>query len=352
MKNNICKIGILTGGGDCPGLNSVIKSIVNEASLMNIDVVGIKHGWRGLISNNDNNFILLKNKNVCHIDAYGGTVLGTSRVNPYSDYKYIKCIQDNLNKHCIDGLIVVGGEDTLNVANRLYKEKVVDVVCVPKTIDFDLNITEYTIGFESAIQSVTNYVDILRTTAQSHSRIFIVEVMGRHAGHLAIQSAISTSAVAVLIPEYDFYIKEVCNIIQQQKDMHMCSCILIVSEGAKPINYKNFVLDTKLDAFGHERLGGISAWLANQISNYTDKEVRSVNLSHLQRGGVPSSYDRRMGMIFGKYALNAIMCRNYGQVVILFQGQIKLVPINDVIKELKIVNIYKSYNTKLYKPII
>jgi 6-phosphofructokinase 1 len=341
-------IGSLTGGGDCPGLNPAIKAATKKALESGFKVVGLREGWRGLLDPSleplNLNFDAVR-----HIDRQGGTILGTSRTNPFkvtNGPELVLKTMSNLNLHA---LIAIGGEDTLGVAAKLYEQHKLRVIGIPKTIDRDLSYTDYSLGFESALQVITDSVDSLRSTAESHARIFVVEVMGRHAGHLALRGGISSASSVILIPEWSFEIDHVCELLVARKQRGVRYSIVMVAEGAMVKGADMATLSQETDAFGHVRLGGIGHFLATQIEERAKLESRAVVLSHLQRGGKPVSYDRRMGFYFGVAAVEAALDGHYGKMVALKNGRLVLAPIYDAVKELRTVNIEQSYDTKNYR---
>lgn len=347
---NIKRIGILTGGGDCPGLNPAIKAVVTKAFMSGItEVVGIKDGWRGLVEPEISGTIKLDPDVVRHIDRQGGTMLGTSRTNPFkfSDgpEKLKKCWKDLQ----LDALIAIGGEDTLGVACRLFIEHQLPVIGIPKTIDGDLAGTEYTLGFESALQVITDSVDSLRSTAESHSRVFVVEIMGRHAGHLALRGGISAGANIILIPECPFKLERVCELLEDRASRNIRYSIVFVAEGAKLAGGKEILSAGEVDAFGHTRLGGISEWLALEIQKKTKIECRSLNLSHLQRGGRPVSFDRRIGFYFGVAAVEALLSGQFGVMAALKEGRVCLLSLKEAVGELRVVDLEQAYDKDFYR---
>ncbi len=346
--SKIKKIGVLTGGGDCPGLNPAIKAVVNRALVEKISVVGIKDGWRGLVSNNPDLWCEMNNDIVRHIDRFGGTMLGTSRTNPFSIENGVKKLKRDFNALELDALVAIGGEDTLGVASRLYSEENMKVVGIPKTIDRDLGQTQYTLGFESALQVITDSVDALRSTAESHARIFVVEVMGRHAGHLALRGGISAGASEILIPECNFDVQKICDRIIERRQRGIRYSIIMIAEGAKPISGFESLQSGQKDAFGHLRLGGVGQWLSDEIAKRTSLESRSVNLSHLQRGGCPVAYDRRMGFYFGTAAIEGIVQGKFGKMPALIGGCVTLVSIKKAVEKLCVVDIDKFYDKNRY----
>jgi phosphofructokinase-like protein len=358
MKNT-SHIGILTGGGDCPGLNSAIKWVVKTAldrrlqkgRKVTYEVLGIKDGWKGLAFTQENKseYIIPLNEEIVRTwDRYGGTNLGTSRYNPFNPKKDTsRLVIDNIHELGIDVLIAIGGEDTLGVAARLSKLGI-NVIGIPKTIDKDLAGTEYTLGFETALETITEIVDRLRTTAGSHSRIFVIETMGRSAGWLALKGGESCGAYITLIPEYDFSLERVKELITEGRHTGTRYEIILVAEGAKPAGYKTITRDNKIDSFGHESLGGIGEFLSKYISETLGLESRCTVLGHIQRGGAPCSYDRRMGRYFGIAAVNLAVREQFGRMVSLKNGRLTSVPIEEVIGKLSTVDVPTMYDTLRY----
>ena len=349
------RIGILTGGGDCAGLNPAIKWVVKAAldeRLMaergkQYEVVGIHNGWEGLI-NIESSIVPLDEEIVRTWDRYGGTMLGTSRTNPYNAKNNCsKTVIANIEKLKLDALVAIGGDDTLSVASKLSKEGV-KIVGIPKTIDKDLCETDYTLGFETAVEVITEEIDRLRTTAGSHGRIFIVETMGRDAGWLALEGGESSGAFIILIPECDFSIEKVNNLVMEAREAGMRYEIIVVAEGAKPTGGTQFLKESCEDAFGHKRLGGIGELLAAEIQQATKIETRSINLSHLQRGGTPCAYDRRMGRYFGIAAVDLLTHNRYGLMVCYRNGKVTSSPLENVIGRTNRVNIETQYDVDRY----
>jgi len=356
------RIGVLTGGGDCAGLNSAIKWVVKTAlddrlqrtRKIQFEVVGIREGWKGLVSpEGDEDFSftrigVLTEEMVRTWDRYGGTNLGTSRTNPYDPKNdRSKIVLQNIEKFRLDYLVAIGGEDTLGVAHKFYLEGV-KVVGIPKTIDKDLSGTDYTLGFETAVNVITDEIDRLRTTAGSHRRIFVVETMGRHAGWLALEGGESSGAYIILIPEYNFEIARVNELLMEGRKKGARYEIIVVAEGAKPVGSSEIMKDDGFDSFGHKVLGGIGEFLAKEISNSTKIETRSITLSHLQRGGTPCAYDRRMGRYFGIAAVDLIVKEDFGKMVSYRNGQITAVPLQEAISRLNLVDVRTQYDTERY----
>lgn len=330
----MAKIGILTGGGDCPGLNPVIRAVVRKANLEGYTTVGIKNGWKGLIENDVEELDL---KKVSGILPKGGTILGTSRTNPYKKEGDLAKAKENYKKLGLAALIAVGGEDTLGVANKLVKEGL-NIVGVPKTIDNDLSATDYTFGFDTAVNIATECIDRLHTTAESHHRIIVVEVMGRHAGWIATFAGIAGGADIILIPEIPIDIDEVCNLLKKRHQRGKTFSIVVVAEGAQYKEGSMVVQEEKLDAFGHVRLGGIGESLGQAIEAKTGFETRVSVLGHIQRGGTPTAYDRILGTRFGVKAVELVKNKKFGHMVSLQGNKIVDVSIEEAVKQLKTVD--------------
>ena len=329
------KIGIMTGGGDCPGLNAVIRAVVRKASNYNWATIGIKNGWRGLI---EGNLVPLSLQHVSGILTKGGTILGTSRTNPFTDQNKVEKIIENLKKFRIDALVAIGGEDTLGVAMKLNKMGI-SVVGVPKTIDNDLSGTDFTFGFDTAISIVTEAIDRLHTTAESHHRVIVVEVMGRHAGWIATTAGIAGGADEILIPEIPFDLDRVCKNLKERYDRGKTFSIIVVSEGAKPKDIdKLATVTSEKDEFGHVRLGGIGNYLGREIEKRLNVETRVTVLGHVQRGGTPTAYDRVLATRFGVAAVELIKDENFGKMVALQGNKIIPVDLEQAVSSLKTVD--------------
>jgi phosphofructokinase-like protein len=327
------RIGVLTGGGDCPGLNAVIRAVVRKGvGVYGHEFVGFRDGWRGPL---DKLIIELGIAEVRGILPRGGTILGSSRTNPFKIDGGVERITENLHELAIDALIAIGGEDTLGVATRLADQGV-QVVGVPKTIDNDLNATDYTFGFDTAVNIAMEAIDRLHTTAESHHRALIVEVMGRHAGWIALHAGMAGGANVILIPEQPFSVERVCAYVESRFQAHYAP-IIVVAEGATPDGGENAIVEKELDAFGHVRLGGIGEWLANEIEKNTGKEARTTVLGHIQRGGTPTAFDRTLATRFGLHAIDAAHESDWGKMVALRGTDIVRVPLADATTELKVV---------------
>ncbi len=356
------RIGILTGGGDCAGLNPAIKWVVKTAlderlqwdRGVQYEVLGIRDGWKGLVQVEPTapdipGYIVPLNQEMVRTwDRYGGTFLGTSRTNPYNPKKdQSKRVLDNIEKLGFEAVIAIGGEDTLGVAYKLSQEGV-NVVGIPKTIDRDLPGTDYTLGFETALNVITEEVDRLRTTAGSHKRIFVVETMGRHAGWLALSGGESCGAFIILIPEYDFSTEKVNELLEQGRREGARYDIVVVAEGAKPADSSAFVKQEDVDSFGHKALGGVGEFLAAEISEATKLDARSIVLSYLQRGGAPCAFDRRMGRYFGIAAIDLVVNKDFGKMVSYKNGKITAVPLQKATGKLNVVDVDEHYDVERY----
>ena len=328
------RIGILTGGGDCPGLNPVIRAVVRKAMNDGFEVIGIKNGWKGLI---ENDTTALNLDSISGILPKGGTILGTSRTNPYKKEGGLENVKANFKALGLYALIAVGGEDTLGVATKLAKEGL-NVVGVPKTIDNDLSATDYTFGFDTALNIATECIDRLHTTAESHHRIMVAEVMGRHAGWIALEAGIAGGADVVLIPEFPIDIEEVCDLIKKRHQRGKTFSIVVVSEGARFKEATMVLQEQKLDEFGHVRLGGIGEILAKEIEKRTGYETRVSVLGHIQRGGSPTAFDRVLGTRFGVKAIELVKEKKFGQMVSLSGNKIISVPLEKATGTLKTVD--------------
>ena len=315
------RIGVLTGGGDCPGLNAVIRAVVRKGvETYGHEFVGYRDGWRGPLEGDSQR---LGVPEVRGILPRGGTILGSSRTNPFAEDGGAKRILESLARDGVEGLVAIGGEDTLGAASRLHSEHGVPVVGVPKTIDNDLGATDYTFGFDTAVNIAMEAIDRLHTTADSHHRVLIVEVMGRHAGWIAFHAGLAGGANVILIPEKQFDVEAVCGLVGRRLEAHFAP-IVVVAEGAQPVGGMPEVEDDKLDAFGHVRLGGIAHWLEGEIERRTGKETRATVLGHVQRGGTPTAFDRVLATRFGLHAIDAADAGSWGTMTALRGTQIEL----------------------------
>ena len=329
------KIGVLTGGGDCPGLNSAIRAIVRKSIQDNDTVTGIRYGWKGLL---ENDYSELDIYSISGILPKGGTILGTSRTNPYKKENGPQIIKKNFEELGLDALIVIGGEDTLGIAEKLFHEGL-NIVGVPKTIDNDLSATDFTFGFDTAVNIVTECIDRLHTTAESHNRIMVVEVMGRHAGWIATYAGIAGGADYILIPEIPIDVEVVCESIRKRHQIKKNFSIIVVAEGAYFKDKSLYIQEKKLDEFGHVRLGGIGQVLSKIIEEKTGFETRVTVLGHIQRGGSPSAFDRVLGTRFGIKAVELIKKKKYGRMVALRGSEIVDVPLTEATAKLKTVDL-------------
>ena len=331
------RLGVLTGGGDCPGLNAVIRGVVRRGIRSHgMEFVGFRDGWRGVL---DDAGRPLGIADTTGILPRGGTILGTSRTNPYKEPDGEKRIREALSRRQIDAVIAIGGEDTLGVGAKLAKAGL-PVVGVPKTIDNDVNGTDYTFGFDTALSIATEAIDRLHTTAESHDRVMVVEVMGRHAGWIALESGIAGGADMILIPEFPVPLHLVAEAIAQRHRRGKNFSIIVVAEGARladeagnPLHVK----DERVDAFGHERLGGIGSWLAERVEETTGYETRYSVLGHIQRGGTPTAFDRFLATRFGVAAVELVERRAFGRMVALQGTRITDVSMADAVGTIKTV---------------
>ncbi len=334
----IRRVGILTGGGDCPGLNAVIRAVVRRCSSRGQEVVGIRQGWRGLV---EDLVRPLKPQDVSGILPRGGTILGTSRTNPYRLEGGVERVLATFSRHRLDALVAVGGEDTLGVAARLYAEHGFPVVGVPKTIDNDLSATDYTFGFDTAVSVCTEAIDRLHTTAESHNRVMVVEVMGRHTGWIAVMSGIAGGADVILIPEDPMTVEETCRELERRHARGKDFSIVVVSEGYK-LTYESgeereVVQEAEPDQFGHVRLGGVGEELAREIEARTGFETRVTVLGHVQRGGSPTARDRVLATRFGLKAADLVHEGKLGRMAALRGDAIVDVPLADAVARPKTV---------------
>ncbi len=329
------RVALLTGGGDCPGLNAVIRAVVRKGEVSWGDrFVGILDGWRGAI---DGRTIPLDVERCRGLLPRGGTILGTSRTNPYKVAGGADSVRRTLESEGIDALVAIGGEDTLGVASRLHEEGMA-VVGVPKTIDNDLSATELTFGFHTAVQTATEAIDRLHTTAESHDRVIVCEVMGRHAGWIATYAGIAGGAAEILVPEEPFDVAAVCDRLRARHAKGRFASIVVVAEGAIPMEGTMELASAEVDQFGHPRLGGVANVLAPEIERRTGFETRVTILGHIQRGGSPTAFDRVLATRFGVAAADAVHEGDFGRMVALRSGEIVRVPLRDAVRELKTVD--------------
>ena len=329
------RVAMLTGGGDCPGLNAVMRAVVRKGERQHGDeLVGFRDGWKGVL---EGTLMPLTVDTMRGTLPRGGTILGSSRTNPYKVEDGPARVRASLEQHGVDALIAIGGEDTLGVAHKLAQEGL-PVLGVPKTIDNDLSGTELTFGFDTAVQICVDAIDRLHTTAESHNRVMVVEVMGRHAGHIAAWSGIAGGATITLIPEEPFDIEAVCDAIRHRhEEGRRLASIVVVSEGATPKEGTIQLQSGDIDAFGHVRLGGIGTVLASEIEERTGFETRVTTLGHVQRGGTPTAFDRVLATRFGVAAIDAVHDGAWGTMVALQGGRIVRVSLEEAVGSLKLV---------------
>lgn len=329
------RVGVLTGGGDCPGLNAVIRAVVRqEMSGYGGQVFGFFDGWRGVIENDGEELNVNRLRGTL---PRGGTIIGTSRVTPYMVEDGPAKVRAAMLARELDALIVIGGEGTLACASRIHDEGIAKVVGVPKTIDNDIPGTERTFGFDTAVSIATDAIDRLHTTAESHDRIMVVVVMGRHVGHIATWAGLAGGATVTLIPEEPFDIKEVCERLSRRHDRGKFASIVVVAEGALPVPGTIEMAAPEVDRYGHQRLGGIGSVVASEIETRTGFETRVTVLGHVQRGGTPTAFDRVLCSRFGVAAADAVHNGDYGRMVALNNNKIETIPLAEIVGKLKFV---------------
>ncbi|WP_433049661.1 6-phosphofructokinase [Dactylosporangium sp. CS-033363] len=338
------RIGVLTGGGDCPGLNAVIRAVVRKGiSTYGHEFVGFRDGWRGPLEGITRELGIAQVRGIL---PRGGTILGSSRTNPFKIDGGVEKIKSNLADLGVDALVAIGGEDTLGVASKLT-DLGVNVVGVPKTIDNDLGATDYTFGFDTAVNIAMEAIDRLHTTAESHHRTLVVEVMGRHAGWIALHAGLAGGANVILLPERNFDVDQVATYVEKRFQTQY-SPIVVVAEGAQPLDGQMVLHNQELDSFGHVRLGGIGQWLAEQLEAKTGKEARTVVLGHIQRGGTPTAFDRVLATRFGLHAIDAVHEGDFGKMVALQSTDIVRVPLQEATKELKTVPVERYTEAEVF----
>ncbi|MHB0979450.1 MAG: 6-phosphofructokinase [Thermoleophilia bacterium] len=333
------RIAMLTGGGDCPGLNAVIRAVTRRAGAeYGWEVYGVRNGWLGLV---EDDLKALGPSAVSGILNEGGTILGTSRTNPFKTEGGPEQVMATLRGRGIDAVLAIGGEDTLGVARRLHEEYGLHVVGVPKTIDNDLSGTDYTFGFDTAVHIATEAVDRLHTTAESHNRVMVVEVMGRHTGWIAVMAGIAGGADAILIPEFPLTVEDVCDLVQQRADRGKRFSIVVVSEGTtltwRSGGERTILSSSDVDAFGHVRLGGVGSVLAKEIERISGFEARVTILGYIQRGGGPTAHDRVLATRYGVKAAEMVKGEEWGMMAALRGDSIIAVPFAEALNELKTV---------------
>jgi 6-phosphofructokinase 1 len=338
------RIGVLTGGGDCPGLNAVIRAVVRKGvSQYGHEFVGFRDGWRGPLEGKTQPLGIAEVRGIL---PRGGTILRSSRTNPFKIENGVERIRENLAGLGVDALIAIGGEDTLGVATKLT-ELGVNVVGVPKTIDNDLGATDYTFGFDTAVNIAMEAIDRLHTTAESHHRCLVVEVMGRHAGWIALHSGLAGGANVILLPERKFDLDQVVKYVEKRFETQYAP-IVVVAEGATPADGDMVLQSGELDAFGHVRLGGVGQWLSAEIERRTGKEARAVVLGHVQRGGTPTAFDRVLATRFGLAAIDAVHDGEFGVMVALRSTDIVRVPLAEATRELKTVPVDRYEEVEVF----
>jgi len=330
------KVGILTGGGDAPGINAVIRAVVRKG-IQNYgdEIVGIRDGWRGLL---ENDFLPLDLKSVSGILPRGGSILGTSRTNPFKHENGAEKILKNAKKAGIEAVVVIGGDDTLDVAYKM-SELGLKCVGVPKTIDNDISGTDYTFGFMTAVGIATEALDRLHTTAETHHRVIILEVMGRYTGWIALEAGLAGGADVILIPEKPFDINEICEYIKRRQERGRNFSLIVVAEGAKPKGGAEIVYSETVDEFGHIRLGGVGYYLGKEIEKCMDIETRVVVLGHIQRGGSPIAFDRILATRFGIAVIDLVHKGKFGHVVAIKGNKMVSVSLREVVGKRKTVDL-------------
>jgi len=335
----VALVGVLTGGGDCPGLNAVIRAVTRRSLTRGNEVVGVRDGWRGLV---EGRFMELGPREISGILPRGGTILGTTRTNPYKTEDGVQRVLQNFESAGLTALVAIGGEDTLGVASRLHAEEQLPVVGVPKTIDNDLSATDYTFGFDTAVWIATEAIDRLHTTAESHNRVMVLEVMGRHTGWIAVMSGIAGGADVILIPEQPITVEDACEELRRRHERGKDFSIVVVSEGYE-LTYASG--ETRAvaeearasDQFGHVRLGGVGDALAQEIEERTGFETRVTVLGHVQRGGSPTPRDRVLATRYGLKAADLVHEERWGTMAALHGDAIVEVPLADAVAEQKTV---------------
>jgi len=327
------KIGILTGGGDAPGLNAVIAGVIVGAKACQCSVLGILRGWAGLL---EKEAVVLDPSRADGLATQGGTILFSSRTNPYKKPNGPQIARDNFSALSLDALVACGGDDTLGVAHKLYHDFKLPVVGVPKTIDNDLSGTDRTFGFDTAVNIAMNAIDSLKVTAESHRRIMVVEVMGRHAGWIALGAGMASAADVTIIPEVKMSVSEIAAILKRKKDLGRNSAMVVVAEGAE-IADAFVTQDKSTDSFGHVKLGGVGKYLEKELEKALNWEARSVVLGRLQRGGVPSALERCLGIRFGLAAVCLCRDKKWGQMVSLKGNDVIGVSLSEAVGKLRTV---------------
>lgn len=339
------RVGVLTGGGDAPGLNAAIRAIVKKCEKYGFEVLGIRRGWAGML---EGDAIPLKYDNVKDIIGFGGTIIKTSRTNPLKYPDGIKRIAENFRKLGLDALIAIGGDDTLSVAKAI-SDAGLNVVGIPKTIDYDVPETEHTIGFDTAINEAMHQIENIKATADAHERVFIVEIMGRHAGWIALYSGLAAGADLILIPEEPFSVSDLVNFVKKKMESGQKSLVIVVAEGALIKDYKGPITkDVKVDQFGHVYLGGIGEFLAKEIEKALGIETRHVVPAHTIRGGSPTALDRIISTRYGLAAVDLVKEGKFGLMVTLKSGKITTVPLSEATGRTKQVDLELYNEAKVF----
>jgi 6-phosphofructokinase 1 len=327
------RIGILTAGGDCPGLNAAIRAVVRRALFDNAEVLGIKNGWRGLV---EGDVEPLTRASVTGILPRGGTILGTSRLDPTTNAETLERVKQNWKKFALEALIVVGGEGSLSAALDMWRSHNFPIVGIPKTIDNDIRGTDFTFGFDTAVSVVTDAVDRLHSTAESHHRVMVIEVMGRHTGWIAAFGGIAGGADVVLVPEHPFRLSRVCELLKHREQQGRAFSIVVVAEDAHPHPDEDFLTDeARAELFRHDHLGGIGTVLAREIEQCTGIETRVTKLGYVQRGGTPTPFDRVLATRLGIKAYEMVLAEQWGQMAALHGNRIESVPLQEAVSEIK-----------------
>jgi len=327
------RIGILTAGGDCPGLNAVIRAVVRRALVAETQVLGIKNGWRGLI---EDDLTPLTRSSVSGILPRGGTILGTSRTGPFDEPVFLERIRRYWKQHQLDALIVVGGDGTLRTARDMWREHDYPIIGIPKTIDNDVGGTDFTFGFDTAVSIVTDAIDRLHSTAESHHRVMVVEVMGRHTGWLAAYGGIAGGADVVLVPEHPFSLSRVCEFLRRRARQGSAFSIIVVAEDARPVATENFLSEEESrQIYRRGHLGGIGNVLAREIERVAGIETRVTQLGYVQRGGTPTAFDRVLATRFGIKAFEMCAAREWGRMAALQGNRVVSVPLDEAVRETK-----------------
>ncbi|HKV42586.1 MAG TPA: ATP-dependent 6-phosphofructokinase [Blastocatellia bacterium] len=335
-------LGLLIGGGDCPGLNAVIRAIVRRALIAHVSVLGIHSGWQGLI---EGDIEPLTRYSVAGLQHRGGTILGTSRCNPFDSPERLRKIKDHWRKYGLDSLIVVGGNGTLSAAMRMWRDEGLQLVGIPKTIDNDIPGTDYSFGFDTAVSIATEAIDRLHTTAEAHHRVMVVEVMGRHTGWIATYAGIAGGGDIILVPEIPFRISALCDLLAARKEMGRPFSIVVVAEDARPHPDEDFVTPAQKERiYREEHLGGIGELVGRQIEKLTQLPARVTVLGYIQRGGTPSAYDRILATRLGVHAVEMVLRREFGYMAALSGTKMASVPLEEIADKIKPVDdeIYRT----------